>query len=69
MSAAESFKKIRMELCLNRTEMGKILNVTSSSISCYERGVRHPSCSVIRKAVEFAKKNKLKINFEDFIKL
>jgi predicted transcriptional regulator len=68
MTASESFKKIRLELCLNQTELAKALALTVSSISCYERGTRSPSCATIRKAVEFAKKNKLKINYEDFLK-
>ena len=66
MKSAESFKRIRDELCLNRTEIAKMLGLTASMICLYEKGTRNPSRSVIRKVLELAKKNKIKISVKDF---
>lgn len=65
MTTAESLKKIRKTLCVSQYQLAQELDVTVSSISCYERGVRKPSYATIRKIIELAKKYKIKIDFED----
>lgn len=65
LTTAENIKKIRKALCLSQAEISRELNVTRSTISCYERGVRRPSYATIRKIIALAKKNNLTIELED----
>ena len=65
MTTAENIKKIRLSLCLSQAEFSRELEITSSSISCYEGGKREPSFATIRKIIALDKKNNIKINLED----
>lgn len=65
MSSAEVIKKFRLQLCLNRAELAKALNITTSSVSCYETGRRQPSFATVRKLILLAKKNNIKLKLED----
>lgn len=65
MTTAESLKYIRYELRLNQTQLAERLGIPSSTISCYESGKRFPSYATVLKILNFAKKNKLKLQMED----
>lgn len=65
MTTAENIKKIRKTLCLSQIELSKELNITPSTVSCYEAGRRKPSYPTIRKIIALAKKHNIDINLED----
>jgi transcriptional regulator with XRE-family HTH domain len=66
MATAEVIKQLRMALCLEQKELAALIGISASSISHYEAHVRMPKMSTIRKLLELAKKNKIKISVEDF---
>ncbi len=65
MNTAECMKKIRKALCFSQTDLSRALDVTVSTISCYERGTRKPSYPTVRKIMELAKKHKIKVDLDD----
>ncbi len=65
MKPSENIKKIRLALCMSQSEFSRALEVTSSTISCYERGLREPSFATIRKMIAIAKKHNIKITLDD----
>lgn len=67
MTLSEAVKKLRLDLLLEQKEFGEMLGVTKTSICNYEMGNRKPRLPIIRKMVEIAKKNKVKISLEDFL--
>lgn len=67
MTIKETIKKLRLALCLDQSEFGAFIGVTKSSVCNYEAGTRNPRLPVIRKMVELARKNKVKITLEDFL--
>lgn len=67
MKAAKAIKMIRQALCLEQQEFAKQIGVTKSSVCNYEKGIRMPRLPTIRKILDLAKKNKIKIGVEDFL--
>ena len=67
MNINETIKKLRMALCLEQAEFGELIDVSKCTICNYEAGRRKPRLPIIRKMMEIAKKNKVKIELEDFI--
>jgi len=67
MNINETIKKLRMALCLEQAEFGELIDVSKGTICNYEAGRRKPRLPIIRKMMEIAKKNKVKIELEDFI--
>lgn len=67
MTISEAIKKLRMALCLEQQEFGQLIGVTKSSVCNYEQGTRKPRLPIIRKMMELAKKNKVKMTLEDFL--
>jgi transcriptional regulator with XRE-family HTH domain len=67
MTIDQTIKKLRLTLCLEQQEFGMLIGVTKSSVCNYEQGNRKPRLPVIRKMMELAKKNKIKITLEDFL--
>ncbi len=67
MTIGEAIKKLRLALCLEQQEFGVLIGVTKSSVCNYEQGNRKPRLPTIRKMMELAKKNKVKIALEDFL--
>lgn len=65
MLASEAIKKVRLELCMSQAELSRALEITSASISLYERGMRKPSFGTIRKILALAKKNNIELKLED----
>lgn len=65
MTTAENIKKIRLALCMSQAEFSRVLDVTCSTISCYERGKRKPSFATIRKMINLAKLHNIKIKLDD----
>ena len=47
MSFGEKLKLLRYEKGLTQDDLGYVLNVTKSCISCYENGSRQPSIDVL----------------------
>lgn len=67
MSAAGTIKRIRLSLCLEQQEFAALIGVNKGSISNYENGIRFPRLPTVRKIIDVAKKNKIKVNVEDFL--
>jgi transcriptional regulator with XRE-family HTH domain len=65
MNTADSLRYIRYELRLNQSQLASVLNVTRSSISCYESGRRHPSYATVLKILNLVKKHNLKVSLDD----
>lgn len=49
MSIGENIKRVRKDKGLTQAELGEKLNVTASMIGAWEKGVRNPKLSTIRK--------------------
>lgn len=60
---AEAIKKIRWDLRLSQEKLAKELGCAQTAISAYELGQREPIYRILKKLDEFAKKNKVKVNF------
>lgn len=67
MSSSQTIKKIRLSLCLDQKEFAEKLELSTSTICGYERGYRTPRLPIIRKLLEIAKKNGMKLSIDDFI--
>lgn len=67
MSAADTIKKIRINLYLERWEFAELLNITTSAVGYYETGKRIPKLSIVKKIQELAKKNGMEFTVEDFL--
>jgi len=67
MPAAETIRKLRLALGLHQYEFCKEVGVEPGTISNWEMGRRFPKLPFIRKMVEIAKKNKVKMKVEDFL--
>lgn len=67
MSIAENIKKLRRDLCLNKTEFAKLLSISRVSVSLYEKGERTPGYPIIRRMLEVANKHKIKLKVDDLL--
>jgi transcriptional regulator with XRE-family HTH domain len=67
MSAADTIKKIRTNLYLERIEFAKIIGVTRASVGYYETGKKIPKLAVIKKIRDLAKNNGMNYTVEDFL--
>ena len=47
MTFGENLKLLRYEKGLTQDDIGYLLNVTKSCISCYEKGIRQPSLDIL----------------------
>ncbi len=65
MSTAENMTKLRKALFLNKQQMANALGISISAISGYERGIRQPSYATVKKIMQLAKQNKIKLSFDD----
>lgn len=63
----EAVRKVRLGMCLEQAEFGNLIGVTKGAVSMYEKGCRKPRLPVIRKILELAKENQIKVSLEDFI--
>lgn len=66
MSSSEAIKLVRRSLCLEQSEFAQQIGVTTGSVCNYEKGLRTPRLPIIRKILDIAKKNKIKVSPEDF---
>lgn len=69
MSSADEVKRIRTKLCLEQDELAKLLGISKSAISNYERGIRVPRIKIVRKLRDLAKENNIEFNMDSFIDL
>lgn len=67
MSTAETVKKIRINMCLEQDQFAQRIGVSKSAICNYERGIRTPRLSIIKKMRELAKENGMDFSVEDFL--
>ena len=67
MSSAQTIKRIRINLCLEQDEFAQKLGITKSAICNYERGLRIPRLSIIRKMRDLAKENGMEFSVDDFL--
>lgn len=67
MSAAETVKRIRFQLCLEQEAFAGKLGITKQSISNYETGKRKPKLSVVRDMMRLAKKHNIAVKVDDFL--
>lgn len=67
MTTAKKLKKIRLRLCLSKSEFARLIPINRSSITLYENGDRNPSFSTLRKIVAAVNKEGLEIKFEDIL--
>lgn len=61
MNYAKIIKKLREKLILTQTESAKILGVSFTTVSRWEKGIHEPTMKVKRKIVELCKKNNIRI--------
>lgn len=61
MNYAYLIKKLRDKLILSQTEFAKILGVSFTTVSRWEKGVHAPTIKVKRKIVELCKTNHIEM--------
>ncbi len=61
MNYAKLIKKLREKLILTQTEFAKILGVSFTTVSRWEKGVHVPTMKVKRKIVELCKNNNIEM--------
>lgn len=64
----QHFRNARLALCLKQKEIAYYLGVTTSAVCHYERDVRHPDLTILRKLIEMAEKKGIILNPLDFMK-
>lgn len=67
MEISERIKHLRLSLGLEQSEFAQLVSVSSGTVSNWENARRSPRLSKIRKMIEIAKKNKIKLEIKDFI--
>lgn len=67
MSASDTIKRIRINLCLEQKDFAQKIGVTVAAISNYERGIRRPRLPIIKKLKELADENNIPVKIEDFL--
>lgn len=67
MEISAKIKNLRLSLGLEQKEFGEFLGVTMGTVSNWENSRRSPRLGRIRKMIELAKKNKIKLEIKDFI--
>jgi len=67
MSAADTIKKVRMELNLDQQHFADALEITKTAIFNYEKGIRRPKLDIIKKMRDLAKKNGIELSVDDFL--
>jgi len=65
MNYAKLIKKLREKLILTQTEFAKILGVSFTTVSRWEKGVHAPTMKVKRKIVELCKNNNIEMEEQD----
>lgn len=66
MSTAEAVKTIRLSFCMEQKEFAALIGVSISTVSHYETSTRTPRLPIVKKLLELAKQQKIKISVEDF---
>lgn len=61
MTMKEVIDKICKSMFLEQQELAKLLGISATSISLYRNGTRVPRLPVVRKILDFAKKNKVEV--------
>lgn len=64
---SETIKNLRLQLFLDQKEFAEIIGIKKGTVSNYENGYRKPRLPIIRRMLELARKNKIKLNPEDFL--
>lgn len=59
MSASETIKKIRLEMCMEQVKFAKEVGVSKQTISNWERGRRSPTLSKIKELRELCVRNNI----------
>lgn len=67
MDIAEKIKSLRLQLGLDQREFGELIGVAMGTISNWENNRRFPRMNKIRKMIEIAKSNKIKLEPKDFM--
>lgn len=67
MSAKKAIKKIRMALCLDYAELGKMVGMHKTTIWHYEQGTRQPRMFAIRAFLKLAKEHNIEVTTEEFL--
>ncbi len=67
MKRGDAVKRLRVALFFNQTQFAALLGVTFGTICHWEKNTRSPRLPQIKKMLELAKKNKVKITFDDFL--
>jgi transcriptional regulator with XRE-family HTH domain len=66
MSSANAVRNMRIGILMEQEEFAQKLGITKSAICNYERGVRTPRISIIKKMRDLAKENGIDFCLEDF---
>ncbi len=61
MNYAYLIKRLREKLILSQTEFAKILGVSFTTVSRWEKGVHAPTIKVKRKIVELCRNNQIEM--------
>lgn len=67
MNCTNIAKKIRLLLQLSQKEMAEVLESSTAAVSHWEKGTRSPRMPTVRRYMELAKKNKMKVSVEEFL--
>jgi len=62
-----TIKELRLMLGLEQHEFAELMGVVPGTVWNWEHGRRRPRLPKIRKMVEIAKENKIRMNIRDFL--
>lgn len=67
MTPSQIIRHLRLTLGLEQHEFAKIFDVSFGTVSNWETGRRTPRLPKIRKMIELAKQNKIKLSVQEFL--
>lgn len=67
ITVKDVLKRIRFELMLTQTQFGEMIGVSKTEVHLYEKGIRKPRLSRVRKIIEVAQRNGMVIKPIDLI--
>lgn len=67
MAISKTVKILRISLGLEQAEFAKLFGVAGGTVSNWETGKRVPRIPKLKKMVDIARDNKLKLSMQDFL--
>lgn len=66
MTLAIKIKNFRLNMMLGQKEFAELLDISINTVSNWERGIGTPHLSSIKKMIQMARDNKIRLSMEDF---